>query len=235
MAAPEVGGVMAVRTGRGRGRRVAALSLAAATMLPAGCDSGRTTAERVISDFAESVQSENLDALSCLLAGAVRPGEDPERAAERRRTFDEWARGRYAAYLSGRDHGGVDLEEDGIVLVKAFALGKGTYYEIEGTDRPAPQRWIVDTEVRFAYGEIEIAGLPPGTVFYLCGLPLGRIESVKIPNGPAEVRTEVLETVVVRWTLVREPAAPPCPARWSVASVVPLARTATTRDITWEF
>ena len=198
------------------------------------CDSGRGQAERTIFSFVNSVQSENVDALRCLLAGASREVEDPTAAEAARGAFDAWVRSRYTEYLVGRDEGAVEFGDDGIVLTKAFALGKGTFYEISRV-RPVDEMLIVDTGVRLAYGEIDISGLPPGTVFYACGLPIGAVEAVTIPRGAAEIEVEVLDTVIVRWTLVHGEPTPECGERWTVASVVALPESATTRDIVWEF
>jgi hypothetical protein len=198
------------------------------------CDSGRGPAERTIFSFVNSVQSENVDALRCLLAGASREVEDPTAAEAERRAFDAWVRSRYTEYLVGRDQGAVELGDDGIVLTKAFALGKGTFYEISRVRR-VDETLVVDTGVRLAYGEIDISGLPPGTVFYACGLPMGVVEAVTIPRGAAEVEAEVLDTVTVRWTLVPGEATPECDERWTVASAVALPESATAREIVWEF
>jgi len=178
--------------------------------------------------------SENVDALRCMLAGASREVEDPAAAAAERRAFDAWVRSRYTDYLVGRDQGAVEFGDDGIVLTKAFALGKGTFYEISRVRR-VDEMLVVDTGVRLAYGEIDISGLPPGTVFYACGLPMGAIEAVTIPRGAAEVEADVLDTVIVRWTLVPGVATPECGERWTVASAVALPESATTRKIVWEF
>jgi hypothetical protein len=200
----------------------------------AGCDSGRRTAERTIFSFVNAVQKEDVDALRCLLSGASRVVEDPAAAEAERQAFDGWVRGRYTEYLIGRDQGGVELGDDGIVLTKALALGKGTFYEISNVRR-VDETLVVDTEVRLAYGEIDISGLPPGTVFYACGSPTGAIEAVTIPYGEAEVEADVLETVRLRWTLVPGVTTPECGERWTVASAVPLPESATTREIVWEF
>jgi hypothetical protein len=64
---------------------------------------------------------------------------------------------------------------------------------------------------------------------------MGAIEAVTIPRGAAEVEADVLDTVIVRWTLVPGVATPECGERWTVASVVALPESATTRKIVWEF
>ena len=45
----------------------------------------------------------------------------------------------------------------------------------------------------------------------------------------------VIETVEVRFTLVRAAATPECPARLTVSSVEVVPDTLLTREITWEF
>jgi hypothetical protein len=202
--------------------------------LVVGCDSRRRAAEGTIFSFVKAVQTEDLDALRCSLAGADLGSEDLAEAAARRQVFDQWARSRYTAYLVGRDAGGVDLGDDGIVLAKAFALGKGAYYTVESI-RDTAEVIVVDTLVRFAYGDIDISGFPPGTVFYACGTPLGRIEALTIPHGAASVDAEVLTTVTVRWELVPALETGDCPERLTVARVEALPESVTSQEITWEF
>jgi len=208
--------------------------VAVALLASASCDSGRRTAERTIFSFVNAVQKEDIAALRCLLSGGSGVAEDPAAAEAERQAFEAWVRSRYTEYLVGRDQGGVDLGDDGIVLAKALALGKGTFYEISDVAR-VDGTLVVDTDVRLAYGEIDISGLPPGTVFYACGSPEGAIEAVTIPYGEAEVEADVLETVRLRWTLVPGAPTPECGERWTVASAVPLPESATMKEIVWEF
>ena len=203
-------------------------------VLTGGCQPGRSTAEQTILSFVDAVQTEDLGALHCLLAGASRAEDGPEAAEARREAFDSWARSRYEDYLTERDRGRVNLEGDGIVLTKAFALGKGTYYTLTSV------RWGKDTIVaemlvRFAYGEIDITRLPIGSVFYVCRAALGRVHPVEIPAGGGSVTVEALETLRIRWTLSRSSGTASCPEGWTVASVAPLPETATESRITWEF
>jgi len=198
-----------------------------------GCGSGRAEAERTIFSFVTAVQTENLDALQCLLAGASEPTEDQSESEARRSVFDDWARSRYAAYLAGRDRGGVEFDDDGIVLTKAFALGKGAYYEVVRV-RQTEESLVADTEVRLAYQSIDISVLPPGTTFYACAAPPGRILALEIPRA-GTVTADVIDAVHVRFTLVRSAATPHCPERLAVAAVELLPGTVESREITWEF
>lgn len=178
------------------------------------------------------MQLEDLDALFCALAGAGDP--DPEQERAHRQSFDGWVASRYAGYEQGRDAGWVEFLGDGIVLTKTFALGKGTFYSLDpGLSENG--RIEVRMRIRFAYADIDVSELPPGTVFYVAGAPPGRIHPVRIPYGPARISEEVLETLAVRWTLARTPATPTCPEGWDVVSVEPLTETASTASLTWEF
>lgn len=213
-----------------------ALRCALAVILAVGapcCDSGRGEAQRTIFSFVDAVQTENLDSLHCLLA---RPASLPDRTAAgaHRRDFDDWARSRYAAYLVGRDRGGADLGADGIVLTKALALGRGAFYDVAGVRRNG-DTLVANAEVRLGYGSIDTSVFPPGTVFYAAGRPAGRIEALEIPPRGGVVSAVVIETVEVRFTLVRAAATPECPARLTVSSVEVVPDTLLTREITWEF
>lgn len=211
------------RAGR---RAVLAVVLVLLTVSAFSCSRRFAAAEETIFEFLEAAQSRNLDALYCRLAGASESGRD---------SFDAWVASRLDAYLIDRDEGRVELGDDGITLALAFALGRGTYYTLRSVEETQEGTLLVDMEIRFAYGEIDVSGLPPGTVFYVCGTPVGVIHAVRVPDGRDEVPLEVLETLVVRWTLVREAANGPCPDRWTIAAVAPLEDTAETKRITWVF
>jgi len=197
------------------------------------CDSGRGEAERTIFSFVDAVQSENLDSLHCLLARSASL-RDRTAAGAHRAAFDDWARSRYAAFLAGRERGGADFGADGIVLAKTLALGKGASYEVARVRRSG-DTIVADADVRLAYDSIDTSMLPPGTVFYAAGRPAGRIEALEIPPRGGVVSAAVIETVEVRFTLVRAAATPECPTRWSVSSVEVVPGTLSTREITWEF
>lgn len=211
------------------------IGLAILLMLPwvAHCDTGRPVAESTILSFVTAVQAEDLDSLFCLLTGASGDAVATEEGTDRD-AFDAWARSRYEAYLRGRDDGEVDLGDDGIGLVKAFALGKGTFFTLSNVRRD-DETMTVDTLVRFAYSRIDISDFPPGTVFYACALPMGRIHAIRVPFGRQRVTREVLETVRVRWNLVRSSATARCPEGWTVASVTALPETATESRVEWVF
>jgi len=204
--------------------RAAGLALVGA--LVAGCIPGEATGRRVIEQFVTAVQEQDLEALRCLLAGAARSDRDEFRA---------WARARYQDYLDGRDRGVVDLEGDGVVLVKAFALGRGTFYSITRTRYRGGGELRVWTGVRFGYGQANYGVFSPGTTFYLAGDPVGTIVAVRVPYEPGEITREVLDTVDVEWTLANVAEDGGCPGGWVVESVRPVPGTATTAVVTWPF
>jgi hypothetical protein len=219
-------------SGRNAVRVVALAFLAAAAI---ACSPGFGTAEEAIFEFLNAVQSRDTDALYCRLAGAAVPEGEASAPSSNRTEFDAWVESRFAAYLVDRDDGWVELGDDGITLALAFALGRGTYYTLRSVEPAEDGTILAEMEVRFAYGEIDVSGFPPGTVFYVCGKPVGVIHAVRVPFGRDEIPLEVLETVVVRWTLVREAATDSCPERWTIASVVPREGTAETKRVTWVF
>ncbi|MDX1389879.1 MAG: hypothetical protein R3344_11855, partial [Acidobacteriota bacterium] len=58
---------------------------------------------------------------------------------------------------------------------------------------------------------------------------------VRIPSGAGEVTVEVIDTIVIRWTLARSKETASCPEGWTVAEVASLDDTAITTEVTWEF
>jgi hypothetical protein len=188
-----------------------------------------------ISRFVRAVQAENMDALYCLLAGAAEAkelGADPE---ERRAGLESWVESRYEAYAQGRERGQVDLDEQGISLVKLFALGKGTFVTHRGSRSAGSGVVVVESEVRFGYAHVDLSGFPPGTILYFCGVPPGRVQPVRIPAASAEVTVELLDAVRIEWTLMKTQASPACRAGWAVASAAPIDGSARATTVTWSF
>lgn len=222
------------RGGNSRPFRARPLAAVALLALAAACTPGPRTAQQTLLDYTEAVQEEDLQALYCLSAGAASATELGADETQRRAGFERWARQWYESYLQGRDSGRVEFGEHGIVLVKLFALGRGTYYSITGIRSLGTDGLEVETRLRFGYRGMDLSRLSPGTTFYLCGVPPGRVHPIVVrPNREESV--EVLDTLTLRWILSREPETEGCPERWAVASVDPVEGSESTEQITWVF
>ena len=221
-------------TNRSRHARVTGAALAAA-LACAGCGPARGPVRQAVHEYVRLVQLEDPEGLYCRSAGARPEGGGREEDESGRESFRGWFRGEIDRYLEGRRDGSVDLGSSPVVLTKTFALGKGTFYALEAVRFPDDGVAQADMAVRFAYGEVDVAGLSPGTTFYLCGAPPGTIHGVRVPRVPATESRVVLETIRVRWTLLRETASGDCPEGWAVHSAEPIPGTETTRRITWYF
>ncbi len=194
------------------------------------CVPSRDLGESAIAGFVEAVQAEEIDKLYCTLTGASESDADARRA-----DFEAWARARYDVYERGRDEGWVDFGEDGIPLIKALTLGRGTFYSIDSAISAGDDTLVVEIEVRLAYAHVDLSRLAPGTTFYVCGVPIGRIHPVIVPAESREIALDLLETVRLEWTLIRRPANEDCPEGWTVASVKPVDGSVRVSEITWLF
>ena len=209
--------------------------VSAALLLAAGCPpSGRSPAE-TITDYLQAVQQQDLDALYCLMAGAAEAEELGADPAERRAAFEAWALAHYERYLEGRDEGWVDLDEQGLVLVKLFALGQGTFFENVSSRSSGGDARVIVSDVRFAYAQVDLSGFSPGTTFYVCGAPVGEVHAIRVPPGPKEISVDVLSSVLVEWTLVRSSGNEGCPTGWAVASVAAVEGSVRETEVTWIF
>jgi hypothetical protein len=192
-------------------------------------------ATEAIEDYVFAVQAEDWDRLFCLSAGAAGSADLGASESERRETFARWARAELDGYLEGRESGRVDLNASPVPLVKALALGKGTYFEVERAV-PVQQGGVVaQMDVRLAYETIDLSGLSPGTGFFVCTSPVGTIEHVRVPRFRGEVSADVLDRVPVRWELVRESASDGCAEGWKVNSARVRTEGVTVRTVTWVF
>lgn len=199
------------------------------------CGPGTGVGHRVIAPFLADVQSRNLDGLYCRMTGASESEDLGTDEATRRAGFAVWARTLYDAYEQGRDEGWVELDEHGITAVKLFALGKGTFFELSEARQVGKDTFRVRMELRFGYAAIDLSRFSPGTTFYVCGVPPGRVHPIRKPVGRAEESVEVLDRLALEWTLVRKAAAGGCPEGWTVASVVPVEQDWSSRQVTWVF
>ncbi|HXV77620.1 MAG TPA: hypothetical protein VD788_15005 [Candidatus Polarisedimenticolaceae bacterium] len=220
---------------RPRPARPVSLFLLTAAAALVGCGPGEREARETIGAFLAGVQNQDRARLYCLMTGARDADELAVDPADRRAAFEQWVGGMLEAYDWGRDHGQVELDEHGVVASKLFALGKGTFFELSQVVHPAEDVMRVRMELRFGYAAVDLSGFSPGTTFYVCGVPLGRVHAIRKPPGGGEESADVLDRLTLEWTLVRSPAGEVCPAGWTVATVVPLPETIATKRITWVF
>ena len=186
-------------------------------------------------EYMAAVQAHNLDRLYCLSTGAAGPEEPGGESDRRRDDFRAWAEAQYDAYSEGRDLGRIELEDNGILVCKAFALGKGTFVSYGPPRSSGADSVRLVTELRLGYGQLDLSRLSPGTTFYLSGTPVGRILPVRVPSRPTELTLDVLDTLKIEWTLVRGQSTERCPDVWTVAGARPLPESATTLEATWNF
>jgi hypothetical protein len=209
--------------------------LAGSALLATACAPAAPTPVEVLEDYYDAVQQRDFDRLYCLLAGAAESVELGATGAERRTGFESWARAHYDVYETGRDDGRVELDEQGLALVKLFSLGRGTYLTHEPPRAAGPDARIVESRVRFGYAHIDLSHFSPGTTLYVCGAPVGRVHPIRIPSGTGEVSLDVLDTVTLEWTLVRVPATEACPGGWAVAAGAAVDGSEQTVEVTWAF
>ena len=198
----------------------------AAAVAFTGCGPGSREVEQAIQDYCAAVQDQDLQRLTCLSTGAS--ATDPDQ-------FHAWVESQYAGYLEGRDLGEVDVESGGIAMVKTFSIGHGTYYTVEQVRALNDDTAEAVLDLTFGYGSIDLSGLLPGTTFYVAGTPAGRVHGIVIPRERAEFEEEVLTSLRLIWTLVRQPEEGSCSTGWTVNSVEVVEGSARTTVLEWRF
>jgi hypothetical protein len=197
-----------------------------AVALLAGCGPGTREVEQAIRDYCAAVQDQDLERLTCLSTGAA--VTDPDR-------FHAWVESQYAAYLDGRDQGAVEVESGGIAMVKTFSIGHGTYYTVEQVRSVGDGSVEAILSLTFGYGSIDLSGLLPGTTFYVAGTPPGRVHGIVVPRGSEQIEREVLTSLQLVWTLVREDGGGSCGPAWTVHSVEVVEGSAHATSLEWMF
>ena len=212
-------------------RRTASVASIAAMLLwglvaASGCGPGRRTAGEAIFPYIDAVQAGNYETLRCLYAGPRFSGG----AAE----FKTWVDGRLAAFETEKARGQTDLEDDGIVMIKAFGLGTGTLIGISSV-RTKGDAIEVETPTTFNYDQIDAPSLPEGTTFLVAVLPLGTVTTVRVQEGAGRMSLDVLKTLKLRWTLKRVDRKGDCRSEWGVVSVAAVPESAATVRVEWKF
>jgi hypothetical protein len=198
----------------------------AATLAMPGCGPGSGEVEEAIRDYCAAVQNQDLEQLTCLSTGAT--GTDPDQ-------FHAWVESQYHEYLDGRDQGSVDVESGGIAMVKTFSIGHGTYYTVGQIRTVGEDTVEAILDLTFGYGSIDLSGLLPGTTFYVAGSPPGRVYGIKVPRYQDRIERQVLTSLQLAWTLVRQPGEGSCGPAWTVHSVEVVEGSVSTRRLEWFF
>jgi len=214
-------------------RRLTLLSCAAAMSM--ACGPAVDPPGRVLDRYFDAVQSEDYGSLYCLMAGVSEAPELGQTPEERRTAFEGWAKAYYESYELGRDEGWVDFDEQGLALVKMLSLGRGAYVTHGRLNRQGDSGAHLESQVRPAYAHIDLSHFPSGTTFYLCGEPLGRMHALLVPYDSRELSADVLESITLRWSLIRREPTEQCAGGWAVAGVAAVDDSLQTTEVTWKF
>ncbi len=208
----------------------AAFVILGVLLASSGCGPGRRTAGEAIFPYIDAVQASNYDLIRCLYAGPQFPGG----ASASDTDFNAWVDGRLAAFERGKAKGQVDLESDGIAMIKAFGLGTGTLLGITSVQSKGGQI-EVSTPATFNYDEIDAPSLPNGAKFLVATLPLGTVTTLEVKEGSGRMSVEVLKSLTLRWTLKRVERRGNCSSEWGVAAVAAVPESARTVRVEWKF
>lgn len=206
------------------------IAVVAVLLAACACGPGRRTAGDAIFPYIDAVQTSNYETLRCLYVGAQIPGGASAPDAE----FNAWVDKRLAAFETGKARGQVDLESDGIVLIKALGLGTGTLLGISSVASKAGKLEVL-TPATFNYDEIDAPRLPNNATFLVAVLPLGTVTTVRVKEGSGRLSLEALKSLTLRWTLERIEPKGNCRSKWGVSSVAVVPSSAKTVRVEWKF
>ncbi len=206
------------------------LGLVGVVLATAGCGPGRRTAGEAIFPYIDAVQASNYPLIRCLYAGGRFPGG----AAASDTEFNAWVDRRLGDFEKGKGRGQVDLESDGITMIKAFGLGTGTSLGITSV-RSRRDELEVLTPATFNYDQIDAPSLPDRAKFLVAVLPLGTVTTVEVKEGSGRMSLDALKSLTLRWTLKRIEPKGSCRSEWGVASVAVVPESAKTVRVEWKF
>ncbi len=211
-------------------RLSAALGLLGVLLVATGCGPGRRTAGEAIFPYIDAVQASNYPLIRCLYAGPQFPGGTGASDTD----FNAWVDRRLEAFDKGKARGTVDLESDGITMIKAFGLGTGTALGITSVKRRGEDLEVL-TPATFNYDQIDAPSLPEKAKFLVAVLPLGTVTTVEVKEGSGRMSLDVLKSLTLRWTLARVERKGNCRSEWGVASVAVVPESAKTVRVEWKF
>jgi hypothetical protein len=206
------------------------LALFSLLLAASGCGPGRRTAGEAVFPYIDAVQAADYQTLRCLYAGERLPGGRAASGSE----FKAWVDRRLAAFEAEKSRGQVDLEDDGIVMIKALGLGTGTLVGISSV-KPRGIEIEVLTPATFNYDQIDAPGLPNGATFLVAVLPLGTVTTVRVQEGVGRMTLDALKSLTLRWTLKRVERKGSCHSDFGVASVAVVPESARTVRVEWKF
>ncbi len=221
-----------MRVSRARAARVflAGLGVLVVALASVGCGPGRRTAGEAIFVYIDAVQASNYPLIRCLYVGRQFPGGAGAPDTE----FNAWVDRRLEAFEKGRAKGQVDLESDGITMIKAFGLGTGTALGITSVKSKGDELEVL-TPATFNYDQIDAPSLPEKAKFLVAVLPLGTVTTVEVKEGSGRMSLDVLKSLTLRWTLARVERKGNCRSEWGVASVAVVPESAKTVRVEWKF
>lgn len=156
----------------------------------------------------------------------------PEEWTSIRERYESVITAAFASYEEAKTSGSFPVEDDGIALLQALAVGKGVYYAFEDVQLAEDGATAIALMVvNLDYSPQQFDSLPLDTKVFLVGEPLGTVQVVTVGILPAQP-LQVLQSIVLEWRLTWYPAMDVYPEGWSVDSIRPMAERA--RFVPWE-
>jgi hypothetical protein len=192
--------------------------------------------ERLVHTYINAVQRKDYKTLYELRADLV-DEVSPLSENKKENHFEFFKRNmekKYENYEKGRERGELIFSQEGIVLIKAFVLGKGTFYQPIHWVQVSETKGFIDTLLEFGYAYINYDTFPEGTVIYLMGYPLGRIDKLTIQRSGKVVK-KVLKEGRVRWWFEKKKPSHLSPSGWHIKSIEVLEDSMKYETVTWIF
>jgi hypothetical protein len=201
-------------------RPATGLLAAVALGMSGACSDARLSQVREDTDkYIRGIQYEDARSLVKHMGAfrAAAEGAAPEDWPELERQYEARARERFAEYEEAKATEVLPLDEDGITLLKALAIGKGVYYAFEEVHVEGEREALGTMVVNIDYSSHRFDAFPRGTRIFFMGDPLGTLRTVTVGEPGPGVR--VISRIRLEWRLVWFPGRDVYPAGWSVESI----------------
>ncbi len=192
--------------------------------------------EKLIQMYINSVQKRDFKTLYTLKANIQDEVKNltEEEKADHFKDFQWQMERKYKAYKKGREIGKLNFDADGVVLIKGFVLGKGTFYQPVNWIQVSDINAFIDTTIEFGYGHINYSTFPDGTIIYLMGYPIGQVEKLYIQRS-GKVAKKVMKEATVRWWFEKKKISDDSASSWYIKSIEALSDSVKYETVTWIF
>lgn len=159
-----------------RPARLCAACLLPAAALLVGCLETEWGVRRTLEAYLDAVHKADAETLARLSVEHLQmvSGKSPSEAKAASEEFAWRTAQRLSAYEAAKESGQLQIQADGIGLIKGLMLGRGVFYQLRDLKREE-NRARARIEANLGYNFVPFENYAEGTRIFMMGMPVGRL------------------------------------------------------------